>query len=375
MWRSVWAQLVHDPKRTAATLLAIASVIAVILVLEGFRTGLGQQLRLSVLHRGAPLIAVQPGVRNLMAARSVLPQLSRAAVEAVPGVKTAHPLTGIPVIVTHRGNKAPLYLFAYDDLGGPHRFVGDLPDASGDIVVDRSFAKAFSLSAGDELDIAGFTFRISGIAEGAAALFTAQAFISYDTLLDFYLNSNAVPDLATFPLLSYLLIETDNGVSLTRLRDDIEAAVPAVDVLDARTLAASDARLGQTLFGAVFALMIAVAYLIGVLVIGMITFAAVTSRRKTLAVMMALGFPASWVGRLVVLETACLTVLAYPLAVGLAQLLAMGIEQLAPLYLIQPAAWRPLLFTGLASLAFALAGACLPAWRIRRVDPASVFRG
>ena len=54
-------QLRTDIGRSALTCAGIASVFAVILVLQGFREGLDEQLRDIALERGAHLVATQAG--------------------------------------------------------------------------------------------------------------------------------------------------------------------------------------------------------------------------------------------------------------------------------------------------------------------------
>jgi hypothetical protein len=96
--RFVIRQLLYDdPVRTGLTSLALAAIVAVILLLEGFLEGVIEQSRNAVLNRGADLIVTQSGIKNLTLARSILPQSTRADVEAIEGVRVADPLTGIPV--------------------------------------------------------------------------------------------------------------------------------------------------------------------------------------------------------------------------------------------------------------------------------------
>ena len=121
MARFVIRQLLYDPVRTGLTSLALAAIVAVILLLEGFLEGVIEQSRNAVLDRGADLIVTQAGIQNLTLARSILPQSTRADIESIQGVRTAHPLTGLPVIYTQQDQRAPLLLFVYDTSGGAHR--------------------------------------------------------------------------------------------------------------------------------------------------------------------------------------------------------------------------------------------------------------
>jgi hypothetical protein len=73
MFRLAWRQLQLDPLRTVLTAVAVGSVIAVVLMLEGFEQGQYHQLEQIVLKRNGHLIATQAGVRNFIAVRSSIP--------------------------------------------------------------------------------------------------------------------------------------------------------------------------------------------------------------------------------------------------------------------------------------------------------------
>ena len=375
MGRLIYRQLRLDPVRTALTSLALSAVVAVILVLEGFNEGLIAQLGRAVTDRGADLIVTQSGVSNLTATRSVLPQFARRDVEAVSGVVAAHPLTGLPVIYAEGEQRTPIMLMVYDTAGGPSELIsGRLPAAPREMVVDRSLAKKYDLSVGDPLIVSEFEFSISGIADGAAAFFTPFGFARYDDLIDFYFESDVAADISTFPLLSFLLVELSPDADRDAVAAAIEARVPAGDVFLPETLAAEDEALGRVLFGPILKLLIAVGYIIGVLVTGILMFAAVNSRRQSLGVLKALGFTQGFLSCAVLLEALVLAVTAIPLGVALAILIGVVIESLMPLYLILAIEPVPLARTAVATLVFAALGALTPVRLIRRLDPAVAFR-
>lgn len=375
MFRLVFRQLLLDPLRTVLICGAIAAVVAVILVLEGFNEGQMRQLRLAVLNRGADLFVVQAGIANMTVARSILPQSSREDVEAVDGVAIAHPLTGISVIYEQDDRRSPMFLLVYDSGGGvKHLAEGEIPRGEREIVIDRSLAKRYDLGVGDPFVLSDFEFRISGISEGAAAFYTAFGFARYDDLIDFYFESDLAADITTFPLLSFLLVELDDGADPVAVAEEIESAVPSVDVFLPRVLADKDEALGRALFGPIMRLLVTVGYVIGVLVIGIIMFAAVNARRRDFGVLKALGFSNAFLGASVLMEAIALVIVAIPLGIALAWLIGRGIEASMPLYLILATEPVPLLRTVAACMVLAVLGAFAPVGLIRRVDPDIVFR-
>jgi len=354
---------------------ALAAVIAVILIFEGFLEGLVAQSRAAVLDRGADLIVTQAGVRNLTLARSILPQSARSEVEAIDGVSVAHPLTGIPVIYVEGDERAALLLFVYDTGGGPARLVAgeDIQTPRG-IIVDRSFAQRFDLAVGDPLVISDFRFTVSGITQGASAYFSAFGFVRFDDLIDFYFESDLADDISTFPLLSFLLVELEDGADRAVVAAAIERDVMSADVFTPEAMADEDEALSRSLLGPIIAFLIGVGYISGALVTGIIMFASIDARRRELGVIKALGYSNRYLALAVVSEALILVCAALPLGLLLARLVAAGIETGLPLYRVPVFEAWPVARTIAASIIFAVLGALLPVRMISRLDPGMVFR-
>jgi ABC-type antimicrobial peptide transport system permease subunit len=375
MFLLVFRQLQLEPLRTTLTGLSLAAVVAVILIFEGFLEGVAAQSRNAVLERGADLIVTQAGIKNMTLARSILPQFTRSEVEAVAGVAVAHPLTGSPVIYEQDNQRAPLLLLVYDTSGGAaHLAAGSPSTGPREIVVDQSFADKFKLTVGDPLLISDFAFTISGIAEGAAAFFSAFGFARYDDLIDFYFESDLAADISTFPLLSFLLVEHAEGADRVVVAAQIERVVPSADVFTPEQLAAEDEALGRSLLGPIIGLLVAASYISGALVTAIIMFATANARRRDFGVLKALGFSHRFLSMAVVLEALALVLVALPLGLLLAQGIAYGIETTMPLYLIPVTEPLPLVRTAIACMLFAVVGALTPVRLIRRLDPSLVFR-
>ncbi len=398
MFTLIYRQLVYEPFRTLLTAGAIANALAVILLLEGFQSGLLLQLKNVALNRGADLIVAQAGVSNFTASRSLLPQMSRQQVESVDGVVGAYPITMVPVIYEQQGyRKSPVFFVVYDagnlsenrehtvgksvqaDLpapgGGPAKIkTGRVAKEAREIVIDESLAVLYDLNVGDPFIVADFEFRISGIAEQASALFTAFAFINYDDMIDFFFDSDLVGDISNLPLLSFLLVELQPGANRDAVAVAIEAAGPDGDVFTPEQLARNDMELGRTLFGPVMGVLIAAGYIIALLVVGMIMFAAVHARLRNFGVMKALGFSNHSLIKEMVLESLVMVLLAFPVALLLAQGGAWFIETRVPLYRVPVMETVPLLRTFFAALVLGVIAAYLPYRLIAKLDPAIVFR-
>ncbi len=372
----IYRQLVHEPYRTLLTSIAIGSALAVILLLEGFQTGLLVQLKNVALSRGADLIVTQSGVTNFIASRSLLPQISREVVESVKGVKEANPITSLPIIYDKPGyRKSPVFFMVYDTAGGPAVIKeGHKASKPRDIVIDESLAVLYDLKINDPFIVADFKFNVSGITEKSSALFTAFAYISYDDMIDFFFDSDLVGDISNLPLLSFLLVDLEPNADKKTVAAAIEAAEKDADVYLPEELSINDVALGKTLFGPVMGVLIAAGYIIALLVVGMIMFAAVHARLRNYGVMKALGFSDPLLVKGMVFESLLMIILSFPVGMLLAELASLFIEHTVPLYLVPVLEPVVLVRTFFAALILGVIGAYLPYRSIAKLDAAIVFR-
>ena len=375
LWLNLRSAL-HRPGRTLLIVLAFAAIVAEILILEGFLAGTYTQLRRAVLNRGGDVIVSQAGVRNFLVARSILPQQTRAAVEAVPGVAAAHPLALLSLIYEQDGRLTPIIVLVTDDKGAAERLVsGRQATAPQEIVIDRSLADRYGLAPGAVMTLADYDFTVVGIADGAAALFTPFAFLSFDGLIDFYFASDVAADIAAFPLLSFLLVDVDPGSDPAEVARAIDTAVPEARAMLPSAFAANDVGLGRELLAPILNLLLALSYGAGALAIGLFMFVGVRGRRKSLGVLRALGFTTRHLATGVVAEAVAIAALALPLGLALALGLAVLIEAWMPVYLVEIGQASILLRTSVVVLAMAVLGALSPLRSLARLDPASAFRG
>jgi len=371
----VMRQMRFEGLRTLLRVLAIAALIGTILILEGFLAGFYEQLRTAVTRRGGDLIVTQAGISNFIAARSILPQATRLQVEEIEGVERVHPLTGLSIIYDQAGRRTPIMMLVYDTAGGPVEIIAGHPIAGDrEIIIDQALATKYGLSPGSVMDISAFAFTVAGVSANSASFLTPFIFANYDDLIDFYFESDVAEDIATFPLLSFLLVDVAAGQDPRVVATRIEDRIGLADVYQPSELAMRDERLGREMMGPILGLLLAVSYGIGVLVVSLFTFAAVSGRTRELGVMRALGVKARSLGLMVFAESVLLTALAIPVGVGIAIAASAMIHNAAPVYVLLPAEPAAVARTVLACLAFAAVGALIPIRGISRIDPSLVFR-
>lgn len=375
MLQLAWKQLKYDRWRTLLTAIALGSVIAVILILEGFEQGQYYQLEQLVINRKADLVATQSGVTNFIAVRSSIPQISREEVESVKGVINAHPITSLPIIYNKNNIRTPVYVLVYDTWGGPSSIIqGTNIKKGNDIVIDISLAKKYNLKIGETFFVTDFEFKVSGFTKEAAFMMPL-AFISYDGMLDLFLESEIAPDLSTFPLLSYMLIETDPAFDKNIIQQQIEARAPYVDIYTPSQIAERDKNMGKTFYAPIIGLLVSVGYIIGMLVVGLIMYSDIKSRIKNFAILKALGFSLNKLFQAVSFQSLLLLLLAIPLGILFAQFFAIYIHNAFPIYLFLIFSPDTFVQSVLASFLFAFIGAMIPLNNIHRTDPMLAFQG
>jgi putative ABC transport system permease protein len=251
---------------------------------------------------------------------------------------------------------------------------GRLLEGDGEILIDRSMSQLFDLAPTDDYVVAGYPFEIVGIVEATSALWTPFAFSNYDSLIEFYFEADLADDISAFPLLSYLLITVEPGTDPSAVAGLIEQAVPDVDVFLPEVLASADEALGQTMLGAVLTILVAVAYVAGLLVVALFMFTAAEARRRDLGILKAIGFGNRAILTSIVAEVVMLMAVAIPFGIALAQVLTAAARATMPVYLILPNVPAPLMLAVGGCGVFALLGALGPLRLIRRLEPVEVFQ-
>jgi putative ABC transport system permease protein len=369
----VWRSLIREPARLLLGTLTVAAAVALILIFEGFRAGLHEQVSAFPRNLPADLVATQAGVSNVLGSRSVLPQGARAAIEAVPGVRTAHPLTGLPLIYSQGSRASPIYVVAYDTAGGPrHLLAGHQIADRDEVVIDAALARKFQLAPGDSVDFLGHRFTVAGLSADTSNFFDPYVFVRLVDLVDLFL-AGAFADLPLDPGLSFLLVEVRPGADPMTVAAEIERRVDAVDVFTPAALALNDERRVDEFLGPALSLLTGVAFAAGVLVVGLTLYVSVLGRVREFGVMRALGAGSGLLTRHVLVEAVIVSTLALAVGVVLAAATAALIHAAMPEYLVRPLDARAVARTVIAVVAMAGLGAVLPIRRLARVDPASVF--
>jgi len=174
-------------------------------------------------------------------------------------------------------------------------------------------------------------------------------------------------------VVSYVLVSAQPGSSAGALAERIDTSVPGVTATTRQTFARSERRLVGDMSTDIVRAMILVGFVIGVAVAGLVAYSATLSQLRDYALLRALGLRARGALALALAQVGAMIAAAFLLALGIVWLLARILPALSPMLAlsIEPGdVAQALVVAG----AVALGAAAFPAFRVSRVDPASVFR-
>jgi putative ABC transport system permease protein len=356
--------LFQDLTRLALSVGGVALAVMLILLLNGFLSGMYQQLAAYLNNTPGTVIVAQDGVRNLLGATSLLPPGAAAAARSGGG--KVIPILSQFVILDLHGKKQPVYLVGYDRAagGGPWRLaVGAEPRTNYQVVFDRVLAERHGIALGSTVEIMDRTFTVIGLSDGTTSWMVSFVFI----------RKTAAEALLRVPGgSSFLLVTPSSRTSPAALRDRLDK-LPGLEALLKRDVIANDARLFGKVFSAPLQLMIGIAFLIGTLIVGLVIYTATVERQREYGVLKAIGARNGLLYRTVTVQALVVASAGALVGVGLALGVAQLIMLLRPQFLVmfEPAAVGRALLGGLG---MALLAALFPVRAVGRLAPADVFR-
>jgi putative ABC transport system permease protein len=353
--------LLAEPRRLAAGVAGIGLALMLILLLGGLWAGIRAQSVQYVDATGATLWVLPPDTRTLFAEGTQLPTSTLEVVRATQGVAWAAPALGQYAILDLHDTKAATVLVGSEpgQPGGAWALArGRAPTRDDEVAIDRVLADKHRLSLGDRLRVADRSYKVVGITRHAGFM-TGYVFATH----------RAVESLLRAPGKTNAILVGTTAPTVVRAR----LAARGVVVLDTPALRRSLVEANTKVFGSPLRLMVAIAFLAGVLIVALTIYAQVAERRREYGIIKALG-ASRRLALLALGQTLVLAVLG--LAAG-GLLLAAGRALLGwarPQFEVVITGGLVAQAVG-AALVMALLAAIIPARRLARLDPATAYRG
>mgnify|MGYP001602980219 CR=1 FL=1 len=367
-WGLALQNLAQDRLRLALSVVGVALPVMLILFMLGLRAGVFRTSVTYLDNTSGPVAVMPQGVRSTSAGSGQF--LSRDTVQAVaaaPGVSRATPVLLAMAIPELHGRKEIIKLVGYDSVlgGGPWDLArGREPAADDEVVIDRVLANRHDFNVDDSFEIGGRLLKVVGMSNETSSwtgsyIFARKAFVESLALTP--------PGAATFVLVT--------PTSDTKPADLVATlqGVPGTNVLLKSRVMANDQQIVAGIFDQVILLMVAAAFIVGTLVIGMVIYTATIERRGEYGILKAIGARNGVLYRVVASQAVVAAGLGALLGVGFAFGMGSLVMAAKPQFLvaIEPSA---IIATLAAGFVMALVGALVPARAVAGLAPADVFR-
>lgn len=357
-------QLLAKRGRTVAGVAGIAVALLLALALKAIFAGMEERLTAYINSSGADVIVAQEGVQTMHMTESALPSSAVSLIRRVPGVASARPILYVPATVERGDRQGIVYLVGDDAGGAPFRVREGHRPRRGEIVLDRVLAGRLGVKSGDEVQVLGSTFRVSGEVSGLALITNSFAFAR---------RRDVAALIGSRDVVNYVLVRRSRGVDDATLASRIEAAVPDVTATSRAAFASSERRVVGDMSTDIVRGMMLVGFVIGVAVAGLVSYSQTLTQLRDYGVLRALGATASRAVAIVLRQVAAMVVAGLIVAFGLVWLLALGLPMVSPTLELAIRSSDALQVAVVAAAVTAVA-ALIPVGRVVRVEPASVFR-
>lgn len=365
-WGLAWRNLLQDRLRFVLSVIGIALAVMLMLFLQGLNAGIYKGVGAYLNHAPGSVMVLPEGGRSSLTPGRLPPGTTEAVTSRLGGDARVTPVLMLMAIPELHGKKEVIWLTGYDAAlgGGPWSLAeGREPVDDSEIVLDRVLAERHDFDVGDVLRIGALDLNVVGLSDQTSSLGGSRAFALKPLVESLVL----APDAASF-----LLISPGSGLSAGNTIEELRG-VPGTNVLPKSEVVANDKKTLSRSFNQVLYVMIAAAFVVGALVVGMVIYTATIERRSEYGVVKAIGARASVLYRVVALQALIAATLGVLAGIGFAFVMGGLVEAFRPQFLveIEPAA---IAYTVAAGFVMALLGGLIPARAVAGLAPADVFR-
>jgi putative ABC transport system permease protein len=359
MNKMVVANLVHRPTRSLITTSAIALEVTMILLVVALFYGLLNGSKESQVGVGADLMVMPPGSSALIGMSGAPISVKVADVLR----KTPHIAAAVPVIWAF--SQKPLEIVygidldSYDQLPPKFRYLAGGPfQGPDDVIVDDFFAGMNHKKVGDSVEILNHTFRICGIVPHGKG---GRKFVPLATMQDLIGAEGRA---------SVFYLKLDDPANASQVIQTIQEK-PGMEKYSVRSMQEYLSMMTPDNlpgFDIAIKIVIAVAVVVGFLVIFQSMYTAVMERTREIGILKSLGASKLYIVNVVLRETLLLAVVGIIAGIAISLVTRRVIMFERPvLRLFWSNAW--VLRATLIALAGALAGALYPAVKAAQRDP------
>jgi len=362
--------LFSDRLRLAISAGGVAVAVLLIVLVLGLYRGIYDQAGRLATRAPSNLWVTQAGSPDPSHGASVLPDSALGAIEEVDGVAAVQPLLARSMMIGTESNDGVASVLVLSLPDGPLQLetaeafgVSDLPSSS-EIALSGIVADDLGVARGDTVFLGTTPLRVSEVSPIVESAFGGAVFVNTDDAQRLFALS------ASF---SFALVALSPGADVPRAEKAIESAVPGANALTSEAFANTTRREVEEGFLPVVAVLIAVAFVVGLSVISLTIYTSTVERIRDYGVLKAVGATSGQLLSVVARQSLAVALIGFAagvaLAVGAGQLLGEAVPEFVTLY-----RWQDVIAVLAAALLMSALAAAVPVRRVAGVDPAIVFR-
>ena len=360
MNKMIVANLVHRPIRSLISVVAIALEVTLILLIVGLSLGMLNDSRARQAGIRADVIVMPPGSSFIVGLTGApMPIKVGDVLAKLPHVSVVSP------VITQVSTQGALEVIAgidlesYQKLSGPFRYIaGGGFQGPDDVLVDDLYARSKRAQVGDTVEILNHNFRIAGIVEQGKG---ARKFLQLSVLQDLIGAQNKA---------SIFYVKADNPANADAIVEAIKH-VPGMEKYVATSMAYYLSMMTPSHYPGLSTfinVVIAIAVIIGFIVIFQAMYAAVMERTREIGILKSIGASKVYIVSAILRETVMLTLAGVVVGVVFSLAVREGIvHRLPTLQVVVTGNW--ILRATLIALIGAILGALYPAFKAARKDP------
>jgi putative ABC transport system permease protein len=365
--------LFHDRLRFFATLIGIVFSIELVTVQAGLYFGFGEMVTTMIDHASADLW-IMPNGTKCFEDPSLLDDRKRFRIRVLDGVADAVPLvTGFADWRMPSGSSTPVFivgsdlkskgLLPWDIVAGR---VDDLAQANS-VVVDKTYLDRLGVSGvGATAEIRRQKVKVVALSNGIRSFTTTPfVFMSLDRARAF---SGASADEATF-----ILVRLEPHANIDKVRDQIRATVPDVEVLTAAEFANRSRSFWLFGTGAGSALLAGaiLGLIVGTVVVAQTLYSSTKEHLIEFATLRAIGSSARYIYKVIILQALISAIVGFSLTAAIDLFIIHMTKSTALPIVINPPVMLALF--GLTVI-MCVGSALLAITQVTRIDPVVVFK-
>lgn len=359
--------LFHEKTRLGIGIGGVAFAVVLVVSVVGMYYAFDAAVTEVVMNAGADIWVSSGAAGGSMHGQSLLSPGLAENLRQIVGVENAIGHVRSNASIQMDDARYLLHIVGYDTesgMGGPWKmFSGSSSPGQDEIIIDRVFASKAGLEIGKNFELLDHTFKVVGISEGT------NLFVFYIVFVPLEDAKALMPE----GMVTHFLVKVDGSVPAAQVTAAIEENISGVAALTSENLA--DINREEILGGfiPIISVIVAVGLLVGVSVVGLTVYTLTVERSKEYGILKAIGANNRRLYGIVAQQATILSLLGFVLGGILSGLVIYLARALVPEFIILVTV-PMLVWTFVMFIVAGIIAAYIPAKKVARVDPATVFK-